>query len=260
MAVTANHFRLAMNFTLGGQETGQCGLTLMASDTSLPPLTAVDAALPERTLELAYSTVSNFDGTLITGFNPNDAGSLSPAAQLEICDLARIFINGNKAAFDSQVSFTNVTLTPLDENRAQVAPPAVFTFTTPITGTAAAASAHPWFMSWAVGWRGAFNGPSQRGRFYWPATAAPLTQTTRAVSSGLISTMTTTLNGLFQDLNNDWSVRPVIVHGTSALLPPSTVYNTYSDIVQLRINNNLDTMKTRGNSFPRVYSDYIVQW
>lgn len=257
--VDANHFRLQIDFLLNGNEQAQCGFFFMASNSTLPLPGAIDATLPTKSLSSGFYTATGTNGTLTSGWIGDPSGTSLQASDLAVIgDSAYTWVNANKGVFSSGIKATGVKITPYDQNRNAVAPAAIFDFTTDITGSGAVQ--HPWFMSWAVGWRGLLSGPSQRGRLYFPADGVSLTAATKAVGASAMTTMATGLNTLWQQMNDVQSARPVIVHRTSGVLPLSHVYNTYSDIAQLRINDQLDTMKTRGSSQTSTVNVTNIVW
>ena len=256
-----NHFHVSLNLELDNQnEPMQAGFYFMASDTSLPAPYAVNAGLPEKELQSGFwqGTVAN--GTYTSTWLASDPlTSLGDVAALNgIATAIETFWQNAKVLSDSNTKYVGCTIRPLSGARQAVAGEYVKTLTTPIGGSGT--QTHAPFTSMALGWRGVANGQSQRGRMFLPAIGIGITSGQYQVSSTTTAAICTVLANTFATLNSTYSVRPVIVHRRSQLVPPAYFWDTYSDISAIRMGSLLDTFKSRGNSITETFSNQPVSW
>lgn len=214
-------------------EIATCKFSGAARDSGSFSAGAINADLPEFAAVPSGATSSSTHFTW--SFGSEGVGGWTQANQMAIGEAMWTWLNAIKVLQSSAWRWNEVRVSAINADGTVVNGATVGTITSPLsgTGTQAMPPQIAAVSSLATGGRG----PRNRGRLYIPCT-----QITLAADALIGSSTKTTVNNATRALVNDTNaisgVRGAVV---------SRVHATYSDIVSVRIGDELDTQRRRRN-------------
>jgi len=237
-------------------EKGQIGIRLpITHGASEPAKGSVFTPVENGSVDIDSGTQAGTNGTLTRTWtarlgpigNPDNADA---AMQADLGDDFWTFLNTIKAYHSNYWRWTHVKIAPILADGSYGAPSAVYTFTSPLTGTGATPSSPP-EVALAVSLRAGIIGRRGRGRMYLPALSSTATLSgdgtvQSACATALVSATQTLVTNL-ENMPGTEEYGPMVAvmsAGSATAVRPS----------QVRVGNHFDAQRRRQHQVVESYT------
>lgn len=234
-------------------ESAQIGLRVAFAPTLTAPLKG-DIWTPQTNGEITadFGTLAGANGSLARTWAARigpvgSAENMDAAAQVDMCEDMRTFLNTIKSYQYSAFRWTHIKCSAVDTTGATPVVSSIYTLTSPLAGSGT--TALPPQVAMALSTRANLVGRRGRGRIYLPALASSVLASDGTIGNTESNNMRAAFKTLIDNIQNTagWSLnQPIVFVGSND--SPTVVRP-----VEIRTGSRLDTIQSRRRQVTEVY-------